>query len=175
MDDPDMADLLDRLKDVSRLLEHQLWQAASSLALDKASPQGRRFGRLVEAGAMLDATLLLAAHSGPELSLAWAGKAGVLWRCVLRMEHGARRVSAEHADLPAAILSALLSSRLQRHGKYPGESHDTRTDKAEAGRRDDRAGNALQERQGRPGATGNAGGLADRAGDRRVGRMRNHG
>ncbi|WP_292576040.1 MULTISPECIES: hypothetical protein [unclassified Mesorhizobium] len=175
MDDPDIADLLDRLKDVSRLLEHQLWQAASSLALDKASAQGRRFGRLVEAGAMLDATLLLAAHAAPGLSVAWAGKAGGRWRCILRTERGARRSSSEHGDLPAAVLSALLSSRLEHHGKCQGEIHDTRTDKVEARRRDDRAGHALQERQGRSGATGDAGGLADRAGGRRAGRLRNHG
>ncbi|MET2829454.1 hypothetical protein [Mesorhizobium shangrilense] len=139
---PDLALLLDRVKHVGKLLEHQLWQAALDLSLDKSSRPGRRFAGLVEAGAMLDATLLLVMLSEPRRSVTDIRKAGDTWACSIQVTGAcpparARKFKAEHADLPAAVLAALLSSHLDRpfeaqlkntfHKKYQGdfESHDT--------------------------------------------------
>jgi hypothetical protein len=79
MDNPntnDLAGLLDRLPHVGRLLEHQLWEAARALSLDRSSRQGRRFAGLVEAGAILDAVLLLVAFSKPERAVSSIARVG---------------------------------------------------------------------------------------------------
>ena len=144
MDNPnadDLALLLDRVKHVGKLLEHQLWQAALDLSLDKASRPGRRFAGLVEAGAFIDASLLLVMLSEPRRSVTDIRKAGDAWICTIQDTGAgpparARKFKAQHADLPAAVLAALLSSHLAKpfearlkntfHKKYQGEfeSHD---------------------------------------------------
>lgn len=141
-DAPDLALLLDRVKHVGKLLEHQLWEAALDLSLDKSSRPGRRFAGLVEAGAMLDATLLLVMLAEPRRSVTDIRKVGDAWACSIQVAGAdapakARKFKAQHADLPAAVLAALLSSHLERrfeaqlknafHKKCQGEfeSHDT--------------------------------------------------
>ncbi|WP_245268878.1 hypothetical protein [Mesorhizobium loti] len=180
----DLAGLLDRLPHVGRLLEHQLWEAARALSLDRSSRQGRRFAGLVEAGAMLDAVLLLVASSKPERSVSAIGKAGARWLCSIQMTSagttvGAGTIEADHIDLAAALLSALLSSHLEKtvHPKiHPGDSdcHDPRTSPNAPDRSDDRAGNAAHRRRGRSEAADRSVALADRTRDQRAGPMRHH-
>ena len=81
----DLAGLFDRLPHVGRLLEHQLWEAARGLSLDRSSRQGRRFAGLVEAGATLDAVLLLVALSKPERSVSSIGRIGERWLCSIHV------------------------------------------------------------------------------------------
>ncbi len=115
METPDAVDLgslLDRLVHTRRLLEHQLWAAARSLPLDRSSTAGRRFAGLVEAGAMLDATLLLVTISGRVVSNLITTNEG--WTCAVRSKAVTRAAptsfTSSHADLPAAILASLISS-----------------------------------------------------------------
>ncbi len=115
----DLPVLLDRVTHVSKLVEHLLWQAALDLALDKSSRPGRRFAALVEAGAMLDATLLLVMQSEPKRSVTDIRRAGNAWVCSVQIAGAgtlakARKFKAKHVDLPAAVLAALLSSHLER-------------------------------------------------------------
>ncbi|WP_246740859.1 hypothetical protein [Mesorhizobium sp. NZP2298] len=178
----DLAGLLDRLPLVGRLLEHQLWEAARALSLDRSSRQGRRFAGLMEAGAFLDAVLLLVASSKPERSVSAISKIGERWFCSIEITSAgpptkAGRAEADHTDLAAALLSALLSSHLEKtvYPKiHPGESHDTRTSPNAPDRSDDRAGNAVHRRRGRSEATDRAVALADRTRDQRAGPMRHH-
>ena len=155
MDTPDAADLsslLGRLEHTRRLLEHQLWQAALSLSLDRASTAGRRFASLVEAGAMLDATLLLVALSGCTVSN--LVKTGEGWSCTIRSTaHAAtKNVTSSHADLPAAVLASLISSYAnadegRRLSPIESTYNDTGTSTQPPERRHDRAGDALLERR----------------------------
>ena len=112
----DLSSLLDRLTHARRLLEHQLWEAACSLAMDRSSATGRRFAGLVEAGAMLDATLLLVAMSSPGRFVSNVTNTGTGWICTVRptapLAGAVKRFSTEHADLPAAVLTSLISSLL---------------------------------------------------------------
>ncbi|MFA6155030.1 hypothetical protein [Mesorhizobium sp.] len=113
----DLAGLLDRLPHVGKLLEHQLWEAAHALSLDRSSRQGRRFAGLMEVGAMLDAVLLLVTSSKPERSVSAISKIGERWLCSIQITPAesptkAGVAEADHIDLAAALLSALLSSHL---------------------------------------------------------------
>jgi hypothetical protein len=120
MDTPDPADLsslLERLTHARRLLEHQLWEAARSLSIDRSSPAGRRFACLVEAGATLDAAMLLVAMSSPGRSLASVSNTGGCWTCTVKPTaalagSGTMRFRTEHVDLPAAVLASLITSLL---------------------------------------------------------------
>ncbi|WP_284276828.1 hypothetical protein [Mesorhizobium huakuii] len=180
----DLAGLLDRLPHVGRLLEHQLWDAARALSLDRSSRQGRRFAGLVEAGATLDAVFLLVASSKPERSVSAISKIGERWFCSIqitlpRTTAGADIAEADHIDLAAALLSALLSSHLMKTVRpriHPGDTdcHDSRTSPNAPDRSDDRAGNAVHRRRGRPEAADRAVALADRTRDQRAGPMRHH-
>ncbi|CAN7688568.1 hypothetical protein [Mesorhizobium caraganae] len=113
-DATDLSSLLDRLIHTRRLLEHQLLEAARSLSIDRSSKAGRRFAGLVEAGAMLDATLLLVAMSGRAVSnLVTTGEG---WTCTIRSNAvtraATRTFTSSHTDLPAAVLAALIFSFL---------------------------------------------------------------
>ncbi|QKC80611.1 hypothetical protein [Mesorhizobium sp. NZP2077] len=127
-DSADLVGLLDRLPHVGRLLEHQLWEAARALSLDRSSRQGRQFAGLVEAGATLDAVLLLVAVSEPERSVSCVSRTGERWFCSIQVTLArppttAGMAEADHIDLAAALLSALLSSHLMKtlHPKiHPG-------------------------------------------------------
>jgi len=107
--------LIERIGRVSRLLDHQLWEAAIGLSLDKSSASGRRFARLLEDGAMLEAAVLLAELCRPNRSIASIAMRAQAWICVIHDETWnsagvTRTYQAEHADLAAAVLMALLSS-----------------------------------------------------------------
>jgi hypothetical protein len=120
METPDPADLsslLERLTHARRLLEHHLWEAARSLSIDRTSPAGRRFACLVEAGATLDAAMLLVAMSSPGRCISNVSNSGRCWTCTVQPTAafpgpGTKRFRAEHADLPAAVLASLISSLL---------------------------------------------------------------
>src|SRR5258708_996461 len=122
METPDPADLsslLERLTHVRRLLEHQLWEAARSLSVDRRSPAGRRFACVVEAGATLEAAMLLVAMSGRCVSNV-RNSAG-RWTCTVQpmaafTRPGTKQFRVEHADLPAAVLASLVSSLLDADG-----------------------------------------------------------
>lgn len=116
-DSTDLSVLIDRIACVSRLLDHQLWEAAIGLSLDKSSASGRRFARLIEDGALLEATVLLTELGRPSRSIASIAMRARTWICVIhdRPPDGAgmiRPYQAEHADLAAAVLMALLSACL---------------------------------------------------------------
>ncbi|WP_245303363.1 hypothetical protein [Mesorhizobium loti] len=175
----DLAGLLDRLPHVGRLLEHQLWEAARALSLDRSSRQGRRFAGLMDAGATLDAVLLLIAVSKPERSVSAIGKIGERWFCSIQITSAGTTAGADQIDLAAALLSALLSSHLEKtvpSETHPGDfdCHDTRTSPNAPDRSDDRAGNAVHPRRGRPEAADRAVALADRTRDQWAGPMRHH-
>ncbi len=117
-EDTDSSVLIGRIACVSRLLDHQLWQAAIGLSLDKSSASGRRFARLVEDGALLEAAVLLVGLCGPSRSIASIAMSGGNWVCVIGEQPAngdatTRIHQAEHIDLAAAVLVALLSSRPQ--------------------------------------------------------------
>lgn len=117
--DTGLSVLIERIASVSRLLDHQLWEAAIGLSLDRSSVSGRRFARLVEDGALLEAAVLLAGLCRPSRSIASIAMHARTWICVIngRLPDGAgmiRTYQAEHADLAAAVLMALLSSWLDR-------------------------------------------------------------
>ena len=114
-DPDDLSSMLDRLTPARRLLDHQLWEAGRSLSIDKSSPAGRRFACLVEAGATLDAVMLLVAMSSRSVSS--VSKTGSRWSCTVQPTAALSRPAAkgfrmEHADLPAAVLASLISSLL---------------------------------------------------------------
>jgi len=136
-EDTDLSILTGRVACVSRLLDHQLWEAAIGLSLDRSSASGRRFARLVEDGALLEAAVLLVGLCGPSRSIASIAMSGRNWVCVIGEQpangDGTTRIhQAEHIDLAAAVLMALLSSRPQMrcsphdasHRKMQGEFHD---------------------------------------------------
>lgn len=135
-EDTDPSTLIGRVACVSRLLDHQLWEAAIGLSLDKSSASGRRFARLVEDGALLEATVLLVGLCGPGRSIASIAMSGTNWVCVIGEQPAKGEGTthrAEHVDLAAAMLMALLSSRPQMrcsphdadapHRKIQGEFH----------------------------------------------------
>ncbi len=116
-DPDDLSGMLDRLTPARRLLDHQLWEAGRSLSIDKSSPAGRRFACLVEAGATLDAVMLLVAMSSPGRSVSNVSKTGNRWACTVQPTAvlngpATKRFRMEHADLPAAILASLITSLL---------------------------------------------------------------
>ena len=98
-DSTDLAGLLDRLPHVGRLLEHQLWEASRALSLDRSCRQGRRFAGLMEAGAMIDAVLLLVAVSKPERSVSAISKIDERWFCAIQVKSARTTVRADHIDM----------------------------------------------------------------------------
>ncbi|UVK38809.1 hypothetical protein LHFGNBLO_000097 [Mesorhizobium sp. AR10] len=117
LDPTDLSSLLERLTHTRRLLEHQLWEAARILSIDKSSPTGRRFAGLVEAGATFDPAMLLVAMSKPGRSVSSLSNTGRCWTCTVQPAAGltgaaTKRFTTDHADLPAAVLASLISSLL---------------------------------------------------------------
>ena len=110
--------LIERIACLGRLPEHLLWEAAKAMAIDRSSSPGRRFAHLVEAGAMLDAAILLVGTIEPSRSIASIAIRGKTWICTIDGGQTSGRKTtrmhrAAHADLAAAVLMALLSSRLE--------------------------------------------------------------
>lgn len=115
-EDSDLPVLIERIGCLGRLPEHLLWEAAKSMTLDRSSSPGRRFARLAEAGAMLEAAVLLVGLQ-PCRSVASIAIRGRRWICVIGRRPPTGRGSvrsyrAIHIDPAAAVLMALLSSHL---------------------------------------------------------------
>ena len=118
-EDSNLSILIERIACLGRLPEHLLWEAAKAMALDRSSSPGRRFAHLVEAGAMLDAAILLVGAAKPDRAIASIAIRGRNWICIVESQPATsdktRRVcQAAHVDLAAAVLMALLSSCLDR-------------------------------------------------------------
>jgi hypothetical protein len=123
---PDLDVLSDRILKARILREHHLWDAAKALSLCRHGGDrdwsDRRFAALMEADALVDATLLLAAQARPPRSLAGIRPDQTAWVCTMLYECGGgdRCFEARHADLAAALLGALLQSyRDDRDSKEP--------------------------------------------------------
>ncbi|WP_395450564.1 hypothetical protein ACHMW7_12630 [Aminobacter sp. UC22_36] len=105
--------LADRVADIRILREHHVWAAADIFDFDDLDDRSRRkFRALMEADALLDAVLLLAASAEPPRSVESISNHAGHWQC--RMRYASARCSrsckSEHADLAAAVLAALLAS-----------------------------------------------------------------
>lgn len=98
------------------LREHHVWAAADSFAAiqDRFSPTRQRFRLLMEAGALLDAVTLLARSAEPPRAIETLAQHDGGWRCAMRAGSSRRLRRAEHADLAAAVLIALLRTFPQR-------------------------------------------------------------
>lgn len=115
-EDSDLSVLIERIGCLGRLPEHLLWEAAKAMTLDRSSPAGRRFARLAEAGAMLEAAVLLVGLQ-PCRSVTSIAMRGRRWICVISRHPPTgrgtvRSYQAIHVDPAAAALMALLSSHL---------------------------------------------------------------
>jgi len=123
-EEDDISTLIERIACLGRLQEHLLWEAAKAMALDRRSPPGRRFAHMVEAGAMLDAAILLVGAAKPGRAIASIAIRGRNWTCIIESRpttggkttggKTGRICQAAHVDLAAAVLMALLSSLLDR-------------------------------------------------------------
>ena len=123
-EDSNLSILIERITCLGRLPEHLLWEAAKAMALERSSSPGRRFAHLVEAGAMLDAAILLVGAAKPDHAIASIAIRDRNWTCIIESQPMAggkttggktRRIyQAAHVDLAAAVLMALLSSCLDR-------------------------------------------------------------
>lgn len=121
----DLSTLIERIACLGRLPEHLLWDAAKAMALDRSSSPGRRFARLVEAGAMLEAATLLVGQTRPGRAIVSIATRGRRWICVVDGSPAAARgmtrtYQAAHVDPAAAVLMALLLSVLDA----PRATHD---------------------------------------------------
>lgn len=115
-EDSDLSVLIERIGCLGGLPEHLLWEAAKAMTLDRSSSPGRRFARLAEAGAMLEAAVLLVGLQ-PGRSIASIAIRGRCWICVISRRPptnpgSVRSYQAIHVDPAAAVLMALLSSHL---------------------------------------------------------------
>lgn len=110
----DPARFARRLGAVGVLREHHVWQAVKTFLPDDRSdaPAGprRRFARLMEADALVDAVLLLMASVAPSRFVEAVTRDVGLWTCRVRVgpAAGAPVFSASHTDLAAAMLAAFL-------------------------------------------------------------------
>lgn len=103
--------LVGRLAEIRVLREHHVWDAAEIVGLDRSGdrsqPRYRKFRVLMEADALVDAVLHLAATAIPP-RLLQASAHGERWTCSTRVVSSRRSHKAEHADLAAAMLASLL-------------------------------------------------------------------
>lgn len=112
---PDLAVLSGRIANARVLREHHVWDVANALSsglLERSAGRVRsRFAALLEAGALVDAVLLLTALAEPRRSVSSLAHGGERWICAMRCGNYAdHRCEAEHTDLAAALLAALLQS-----------------------------------------------------------------
>lgn len=117
--DPNLAD---RIAAARILREHHVWAAADSFPAiqDRLSPTRQRFRLLMEAGALLDAVTLLARTAKPPRAIESLAQQDGRWQCTMRAGSTRRRYKGEHADLAAAVLTALLMTFPQRSRRRPG-------------------------------------------------------
>jgi hypothetical protein len=128
--DTDLTSLLERIAQALVLREHHVWEAARCLSIDlrdrRASSSTRRFDELIAAGAMLDAVMMLTAMLEPQRFVTSIRNVEGRWLCTVRVEpvptqKAVGTFRAEHADLPAAILTSFLLSFLKsRRGSGRG-------------------------------------------------------
>lgn len=126
-----IAALIDRVADVRILREHHVWAAAEIFGFDDLdSTMRRKFRALMEADALLDAVLSLAASADPPRSVRNVRNQRGHWVCTVRCDAAGNRrtATAEHADFAAAVLASLLASLQQptvahRH-RPPSHQHD---------------------------------------------------
>lgn len=116
--DPTLAD---RIAAARILREHHVWAVAASFAAieDRASTTRRRFQSLMSADALLDAVALLAQCAEPPRAIETLTLHDGRWQCAMRAGSSARLRKAEHADLAAAVLMALLRTFPQRSRRGP--------------------------------------------------------
>jgi hypothetical protein len=108
-----IAALADRVADIRILREHHVWAAADLFGLnDLDGTMRRKFRALMEADALLDAVLLLAASAEPPRQVENISNHAGHWVCAMRCAAAgaSRSCTAEHADLAAAVLASLLAS-----------------------------------------------------------------
>ncbi|WP_269930592.1 hypothetical protein [Aminobacter sp. HY435] len=121
--------LAERLADIRILREHHVWAAAEIFGLDGLDEPSRqtlrKFRVLMEADALVEAVLLLAATATPPRSVERINARSGRWVCSMHYAEGntSRTCSAAHADLAAAVLASLLASLEQpaalRHRRTP--------------------------------------------------------
>jgi hypothetical protein len=101
---------------VSRiLLEHQLRDALPMLVIDlRRHPSNRALFELIDHNALVDACLLLAASQTPPRQILTIERSTTGWSCQLAFatSKGTRRTRAEHTDLAAALLIAIVRSTI---------------------------------------------------------------
>lgn len=116
--DPTLAD---RIASVRILREHHVWAAAASIPAieDRSSTTRRRFQSLMAADALLDAVTLLAQSAEPPRAIETLTLHDGRWQCAMRAGPSPRLRKAEHADLAAAVLMALLRTFPQRSRRGP--------------------------------------------------------
>ncbi len=110
---PDPAVFAGRLGAVGMLREHHVWQAVKTFLPDRCDiPAGsrRRFDRLMDADALVDAVLVLMASAVPPRSVESVTRDAGHWTCIVRVGSapGVCVFSASHIDLAAAMFSAFL-------------------------------------------------------------------
>lgn len=116
MHQENIAALADRVADIRILREHHVWAAADLFGLDglddRSRQARRKFRALMEADALLDAVLLLAASAEPPRSVENIANHAGHWVCSMRYATAgaSRSCTAEHTDLAAAVLASLLAS-----------------------------------------------------------------
>lgn len=120
MKQENIAALADRVADIRILREHHVWAAADILGFDDPDDRSlqsrRKFRALMEADALLDAVLLLAASAEPPRSIESIRNHAGHWVCSMRYAttDGSRACKGEHADLAASVLASLLMSFQQQ-------------------------------------------------------------
>lgn len=114
------------------LKEHHIWLAVRIIEEREDQPQFRRHRRLrdlLEANALLEAVIELAAHLQPKRHPWSMGRSGDRWRCRMAWnERGnLRRCVGRHDDLAAALMIALLGSLDRRRARPKNASKDGET------------------------------------------------
>lgn len=97
-----------------RLHEHHVWMCARLIAGETryhAHPLRRRLFTLVNAEALIEATLLIAARATPPISVDSIRRSDGAWMARVNYRQcGKRRETARHVDLAAALMLACLQA-----------------------------------------------------------------
>jgi hypothetical protein len=119
-DKTDLAVLVERIAQARMLRDHHLWEAVRYLSIDirRSDRPARQFAKLVATGAMLDAVMLLISLPESRRCVANIRNVEGRWFCTIRApavpaRERARKFTAEHVDLPAAILASFITTHLK--------------------------------------------------------------
>jgi hypothetical protein len=119
-----------RLGGVRALREHHVWQAAKSFwpdgSVDARADSRRRFARLMDADALVDAVLTLVAAAVPTRKIEAVTQDAGLWTCRMRIGSASSAVSVTHPDLAAAMLAAFLLTLAEDGPSNEAEPADQR-------------------------------------------------